>query len=585
MSLRQVRRLRELSRVPETSPTFSEESEDEIVHTKRSVFANLQASSSESSSSEDEEPARPAVVAPVIALSKPKKKKTSAPRAEKLANKKSSEEQVKKNIDSVIDPTIVLDIKYLNPSNELRRIFGRQVTGPQRRQVVSKRRHWLIQPADRTWPLSVKDCFRMELCRDGSHRLVPENEYESKLKILVRIVASHDIEALYQFIQFNPFHVHGLCQLALILIEQRKEFENAYELIKRALYSLQSCFLPSFHPDKSLVLSKDSMFTSTVFRCLMLYAHLLAGQGCLRTSLEVWKLIYLMEGGMATACPVTHALLHLDSAAFRSEQYELVSAYTSSNNITEILPGTALVFAIAQKLRNIDLDASEWNAIQSSELKKSVSPTTPATVALIRCTLMFPSVIKAVLGRDISDLIPGGQSNDILINKLVQAFTIKTLPSIKTKDAIMSWINQVLDIVNLKRFKTLKPITPPWLSAAYSNIVSSEFEWGSQAASFVETAPILESESQIMEMYLEDAPLRPATASGPGLSHAVSLDSNPVAAFLQTLLPWSRVDTSGTESTPITARGLMDRLFGPREPSDSETDQDQTEDEEEIVME
>jgi hypothetical protein len=421
----------------------------------------------------------------------------------------------------------------------------------------------------------------MEICKDGSHRLVPETDYEAKLSILTRIVASHDLEALYQFIQFNPFHVHGLIQLAVILIEQRKEFENAYELIKRALYSIQSSFLPSFHPDKSLLLSKDSLFTSTVFRALLLYAHLLAGQGCLRTSLEVLKLVYLMEGGMATACPMTHVLLHLDSAAMRSEQYEFLSSFASSNGLNDALPGTSALFAVSQKLRGIDIDQSEWNSISPNDIKRSCTGSTSATVALVRSILKFPGALKLVVGREI---VPNRPAADILTNKLVQAFSLKGIACVKSNDEVMKWIEEVLSSSLIDRFSSLnvKKPSPLWIQEGYNDIISSEFEWGA-TASFVEPAQIIEAEGHIMEMYLDSSLSipRPAVRQPLLTPHAVSLDSNPVAAFFQTLLPWSRVDTTGTESTPITATGLIERLFGPPPAPPS----DHSSDDEEIVME
>ena len=594
MSLRQVRRLKELSGADKETPepVHGDESgsdQDSPITAPRgkpSVFSRMRDSSSSSSStsseSEGEKTPSPSIPAPTVVSKKSEQKPAPAP-VQKVKKNTGTNKISAPGINSVVDPTVIIDIRFLNPSNELRRIFGRQMSqsssGPGR-PMFSKRRHWLIAPADRSWPLSVKDCFRMELCRDGSHRLVPESDYEAKLGILTRIVASHDLEALYQFIQFNPFHVHGLIQLAVILIEQRKEFENAYELIKRALYSIQSSFLPSFHPDKSLLLSKDSLFTSTVFRALLLYAHLLAGQGCLRTSLEVLKLVYLMEGGMATSCPMTHVLLHLDSAALRSEQYEFLSSFAASNALNDSLPGTSVLFAVSQKLRGMDIDQSEWNSISPNDIKRSCTGSTPATVALVRSILKFPGALKLVLGREI---MPNRPAADILTNKLVQAFSIKGVACVKSKDEVMKWIEQVVSSELLDRFSNLnlkKPI-PSWIQEGYSDITSSEFEWGA-TASFVEPAQIIEAEGHIMEMYLDSALSVPRpTVREPLLAHAVSLDSNPVAAFFQTLLPWSRVDTAGTESTPITATGLIERLFGaPPEPASEHSS-----DEEEIVME
>jgi hypothetical protein len=572
MSLRQIRRLKELA--DPKSPDVAEElpeDQEEYPKKKPTVFNRLALSESESSSSDESEqpsehekaqtgdiPGRGA--APMV--SKPKTSRNSKKKGSRKVDSESgagSEVKTDNSIQSAKEETVKVDIRMLNPSNELRRIFGKEVRS--KRNAISKRRHWLIEPA-KEWPLVIRDTFRMEVTREGSFRLVPESVYEAKMKILARIVVSHDIEALYQFIQFNPFHVHGLLQLALILIDQRKEYENAFELIRRALFALQSAFMPSFHPDKSVILSPDSLFTTSLLRCLLLYSHLLAGQGCVRTSLEVLKLIYLMEGGMATACPITHALLHLDSAAFRADQFEFLSLFATKNGLADALPGTAFLFALAQKERGIDLESVD--SVREKDVRAPLTEKTPASIALIRAALRFPGPIKLAIGRELEGL---SRSTDLLTNKLTLAFSSKTVAYVKSRDDLVRWIETVLEKSIPRLANSLArshpTVNPEWLMEGYGNITSSEFEWGQSASSnFVEPARILETESQILEMYSEDEFVRPrpATSSRGSSSYPVSLESNPVAVFLQTLLPWSRIDHTGTEATPVTAQSLIDRM-------------------------
>ena len=460
---------------------------------------------------------------------------------------------------SVLDASLKLETRMLHPGSELRRIFGSTPGAPKTR--VIKRKHWLVEP-DKNWPMVVRDTFRMEVCFDGSHRLVPEPDYEAKLKTLMRIVVTHDVEALYQFVQFNPFHPHGLIQLATILIEQRSEFENAYQLVRRALFAYQSAFSPSFHPTKSLIVTKDSIFTASMLRALLLYAHLLAGQGCVRTSLEVLKLLYAMEGGMITGSPTTHALMHIDTAAFRAEQYDWLSEFLSENGLTDVFPGSSLLFAISQKIREVDSDVVATipkSVVMSNRMNKS----TPATTALVRTILMFPSCVKLVLNRD----MPGvTRTTDPFTNKLVHAFGVRGLPAVKANDQIIAWMNSVVDKVLPMTIKetgltSLPASKPEWLTNGYSNITSAEFEWGKSASgTFVEPEAIRESEVHILEVYSEEGYVPATTRAAPRLGHAVSLESNPVAAFFETLLPWSRVDVTGTESNPVTVRGLLEQL-------------------------
>jgi hypothetical protein len=163
--------------------------------------------------------------------------------------------------------------------------------------------------------------------------------------------------------------------------------------------------------------------------------------------------------------------------------------------------------------------------------------------------------------------IPGVQKKvDPFSNKLIQAFVTKGYPgALKANDELSRWIDTVLaTVVGECKITTINHVQPDWLKDGYSNVRSAEFEWGkSSKGAFVEPAPILESEEHVLEVYNEEGFESRGTRTNPNapvLSHAVSLESNPMAAFFQTLLPWSTVDHSGTESTPITAGGLLEQL-------------------------
>ena len=562
MSLRQVRKLREAQKqLTQEDPVNEEDDssgEDMTITPKKSVFSRaLVQSSSSSSESDEEEPKKTEGTAGLVGPGKRIVERTKKTKKQQSPTNKSCP------IKSILDPSLKLDLSKLNPASELRRIFSapgnpKRSAGSGKPRVI-KRKHWLVEP-EKDWPLVVKDAFRMEQCNDGSFRLVPEPEYETRLKTLCRIVITHDVEALYHFVQFNPFHPHGLIQLATILIEQRSEFENAYSLIRRALFAFQSAFLPSFHPNESVILSADSIFSSSLLRCLLLYSHLLAGQGCIRTSLEILKLIYSMEGGMLVGCPRTHVLPHIDVAGYRCEQYDWLSGFLAQNSLVDVLPSSSLLFAISQYMRGIDSDKE----LKKSDILKKPSLETSATAAIVRTTMMFPGIIKQVIGRDVEGIT---RSSDVLINKLIQAFCIKGLPQVKSNEKIVGWIGGIIDNVLPQAIKTtgissLASSKPGWLESSYSNLVAAEFEWGkSSSGSFVEPAPLIESETQVLEIYTEEGYTRPAAQrSAPVLSHAVSLESNPLVAFFETLLPWSRVDAAGTESHPITGRSLLEQL-------------------------
>ena len=531
--------------IPEGSSLSSSESDLPVV-AKKSAFGLLREDSSSSSSEEE-----PAVIEcedsrPFVPAIK------SAPLHRGRVRKPVPAPVVaKKKIVSVLDPCLEIDIHALNPSSELRRILGKSGGVVVRGKRVIKRRHWLIEP-EKDWPLVVSDVFRMELCVDGSHRLVPECDYELKLKTLVRIVLTHDVEALYQFVQFNPFHPHGLVQLASIMIEQRGEFENALALVKRAIFAIQSAFPSTFHPNKRLLLSQDSIFSTIVFRALLLYMHLLAGQGCVRTALEVAKLIYQMEGGLGTGCPQTHILLHLDGLALKSDQFDWLNQFVANSGLTNILPNFAISFALGRKL------ADSQNDDQISPKRKTLSVDSTPREALLHVLVYFPGIIRAIIGRD--SIPHTKRETNNLTNKLIQVWLIKNIQWIKANEMLVVWIKDVVDNVWPGWAKEQAVGTCEWLTRGYGNITTSEMEWGKASKGFVEPAAILENEMHVLDVYSEEGPVVSPNLPRWSPDQPVSLESNPIAAFLQTLLPWSRVDLHGTEAQPLTVARLWESL-------------------------
>ena len=523
MSLRQIRRAKEVAGIKSDvigTGSGSSSGSDVPVIVKKSAFSMLRDDSSSSSSDEEAPGPVPVGVSPIVHV--PKAVVPSRRRVKKAAVVPEIEKQ---KIQSVLDPSVKIDPRFLNPSSELRRILGRSGAASSSRGIP--RRHWLIEP-EKEWPMVVRDVFRMEICSDGSYRLVPESDYEIQLATLARIVLTHDLDALTQFVHFRPFHPHGLIQLATVLIEQRGEFENAYILIRRALFAFQSGFLPSFHPKhSSLLLSIDSLFSSSLLRALLLYAHLLAGQGCVRTALEVHKLIYQLEGGMGSGCPLTHILLHIDITALQSGQTEWLGKFLGSTGLAESLPSAALSHAIV----------------------------TRKDPALVQAIVRFPSLFKAILGRVID--VP--EKPDLLVNKLV-LLADKLIAWVKRDSELCNWIEEVVIKTESKKLSRPTHFTlSQWVVSGYSNIRSSEMEWGKASKGFVEPEGLMEVESQVLNIYSEEH-VDEIIANSSMLDHAVSLESNPVVAFLGSLLPWSRVDVAGTEALPITAASVMDRL-------------------------
>ncbi len=566
MSLRQIRRVQELAQANHgaegnASGSVSESSEDTPQVVRKNMFKKLQDSESSSSSSSESEGGAPVEHIPAVIRTTPPRSHSDAPRKTPKQKKKQSSAKVAvadKDKKSVLDDALELNVRLLSPSSELRRIFGSasrsSTSGPTRpKRLICKRKHWLIEP-EANWPLVVPFSFKMESCVDGSFRLVPENDYERKLEILARIVVTHDVEALYHFVELNPFNAHGLIQLASVLISQRSEYESAFGLVRRALYAYQSAFHPGFHPSKSVVLSTESMFSSSLLRAVLLYSHLLSGQGCVRTSLEVMKLAYAMDGGMIRGCPRTHALLHMDTLALKSGQYEWLVKFALENGLTDILPGYALGAALGLHSKLSLSESPPPETVVKAAVRRSVDLNTPPLTALLRAVSLFPDLFRQLgLEINISNHVP-----DPFTYKLIRAMSSKGgVDVVKSNEKLISWIKNVLYHHDIQKINIRRP---DWLDRACGDITSTEFSWGSSGAPYTEPTTILNDETEIINMYCHEGPMTHTENAPTVPRHPVSLDSNPLAAFFQTLLPWATIDTTGTEAAPVTGTSLLEHL-------------------------
>jgi len=173
---------------------------------------------------------------------------------------------------------------------------------------------------------------------------------------------------------------------------------------------------------------------------------------------------------------------------------------------------------------------------------------------------VFPHIAKEIIGKDIDSV--DRKINDPFLNKLVQAWVIKGNPStLKANEKVYAWIQHLVanwTQIVISGITSAKNRKPDWLVNGYQNFTTAELQWG--GSGYIEPASILESEAHVLEIYSDDGYVPPSSQPAPRLTHAVSLESNPVAAFFQTLLPWSNVDVTGTEAAPITATGMLQQL-------------------------
>ncbi|PHJ25559.1 transcriptional repressor tcf25 [Cystoisospora suis] len=270
-----------------------------------------------------------------------------------------------------------------NTDNELRRIFGREITrslgggdegtsiagggGPGRRLrrlpgagSASRRRCWLLPDGDsmllpssfcHDYVRMVKEEDRTETGESSAHdsnsrekRFKDRRRREETLSESVEfslqytpfyeqlqgsfhaVVHAQDPQNLHHFLQRHPGHIDSLLHLSDAYRSQGQH-EAATQYSKRALSVLQKSFHPSFSPFiytaeglPQVAVDSGNPFNKNLFKCIGLYGAALADHGCYRTALEVSKLLVAMD----LHRDAYHAMLHLDYYALRARQWQFL---------------------------------------------------------------------------------------------------------------------------------------------------------------------------------------------------------------------------------------------------------------------
>jgi hypothetical protein len=112
----------------------------------------------------------------------------------------------------------------------------------------------------------------------------------------IECIESSDVNMLNQFLARYPFHIESLFQMIMVF-QMQGNFEHVGSLLERLLYSFQL----SFHFQFS-VISNDAEiditmngFNKIFMRTLFMHADCLGRKGCVRTALEVVKLIFSLD--------------------------------------------------------------------------------------------------------------------------------------------------------------------------------------------------------------------------------------------------------------------------------------------------
>lgn len=446
---------------------------------------------------------------------------------------------------TVLHSLLTVQHKNLNPSYEMKRMFGSKVVQAEQ----NKRRNargprplkstWLVSPKD-NWPPLSKLGLSMSIdtnpLNDSSlnwFKFEHSTAYRTLQQRFLKAVESMDSENIIQIVQQQPYHIDSLIQLSE-LCKMSEDHAMASGLIEHAILAYE--------------LSFNSMFNLTTAECrldyrrqenrgffIVLFKHTqyLESRACVRTALEVGKLILSFD---PLSDPLAMILV-LDYYALRAKQYLwLIQLYQEWENPKKLaqLPNMAYSYALSLFYESKDDTSLADNAIQYA-------------------LLMFPGVLRPLLD-ELSVQVDSRVSTHSYFNanaynsqspalqQLTSLYVCRS-KSIWRDAAILPWlernVNTVLDRVDAKdgivaeytqKRSQRYSKTPP--KEILRHIILSDFK------EKVPLAPFINKDTEPILMY---DPLPPVDTiniyTKPNMPSRVLQNRSPFSMFFQSLLP------------------------------------------------
>ncbi|XP_030373230.1 transcription factor 25 [Scaptodrosophila lebanonensis] len=292
---------------------------------------------------------------------------------------------------------LIVELKHLNPQNEMRRTFGKRVVKVETkrgRQKPTLKSTYMVS-AKESWPPLTKNIITMKSLpmpdtpdSSTSPKIQINDEkvqwftfehsqyYQGIQHMFLSALERTDSDFLINLIKRCPYHVDSLIQLSE-LCKMTEDFALASELIERALLLLES----SLHINFSLTSGNSRLDyrrqeNRAFFIVLFKHAQYMEERACCRTAFEISKLVLSLQPDVDPLAMI----LVIDYYALRSKQYDWLVDYYEQQNVARNLsqlPNMAYSYALALFL----LHGSCERANQSLQF----------------ALLMFPGVLKPLL--------------------------------------------------------------------------------------------------------------------------------------------------------------------------------------------
>nr|XP_039256163.1 transcription factor 25-like [Styela clava] len=249
---------------------------------------------------------------------------------------------------------LTVEHRFLNPDNELKRIFGTRTllddaNFRQRNRVKTLKGTWLTSPTS-NWPRLTK-CGLSMTCLEKSQKyqyftFEHSKEYQKAQFEFLDAVDSSDHNQIAEVLRLNNYHVDSLLGLSDVC-RMSDDTQMARELIERALYALEMNFHSQFNlATGTCRLQYKRQENRCLFLALYRHLHFVFQRGCGRTALELSKILLNLDSDEDPLC----VLLFIDFFALQAGEYDfllqLFSEWEGHKNLSQ-LPNFAYSVAMA----------------------------------------------------------------------------------------------------------------------------------------------------------------------------------------------------------------------------------------------
>ena len=362
------------------------------------------------------------------------------------------------------------DPKFLDPQSELKRIFGggtikaamreqqQERRGGQQGQrgrggggrggggrpsgaAARARKTILVQARDH-WPPYTPGGLEMEVTGTVGDEVmfsfVHGADYQQAQREYEVAASSHDPNAIVGVLQFYPYHIGSLMQLAEVHSIRGGELERAGDMYERALFGMERSFNADFTPwasgkqglaaGRACRLPYSVVENRPLYVALFRYAGLLGRRGVHRTAVEVCRLLLSLE---PRSDPMG-TLLCFDYFCLRSGGGVAASAlllpFVEKYQFRQVLqlPNFSYSVALAKRLGAVEAGTAstaakaQGTALRMSEMQRLVSVTEPTSLSpeelAVRALALYPSILPPLLAK------AGAASDPAAIGALTHAF-------------------------------------------------------------------------------------------------------------------------------------------------------------------